>query len=387
MSVDKKDKKEENSYNLQTGHINREERYRPTSPNNIKNGNIRDKSPEMEHTVNGLHREKEHPVNGLHREKEHPVNGLHREKEHPVNGLHRENITRESVNNLHRDPVYREGESKEMNREYYMGMPTRDGVPPRDLPRDGVPPRDISRDLPREGLHMSSRDGTPQFHTPDRHYPPDHPYRMPQRREPARNDVPFREGQLKNELPLRNSEIRNNEIRNSEIRSDQIRSDQIRNNEIRSDQIRNSEIRSDQIYKKPEFSSTRFYSDHSKDFQKDFLVTPKKKDDINLSDAMSFLETVKNNYANELSVYDSFLEVMRDYKHGKLDAAGVVRAATSLFKNKPELLEGFNDFLPAEYKVDRNYRRRVRMDGPRHLMNHPVNESRPIESRLSDSRL
>lgn len=55
---------------------------------------------------------------------------------------------------------------------------------------------------------------------------------------------------------------------------------------------------------------------------------------------------------------------MRDYKHSKIDASGVVRATSTLFKGKPEILGGFNDFPPPEYKIDHYNRRRMRMEPP-----------------------
>lgn len=77
----------------------------------------------------------------------------------------------------------------------------------------------------------------------------------------------------------------------------------------------------------------------------------KASEDLDLSDAMLFLSKVKDEYKHDPSTYDQFLELMRDYKHGKVEATGVIRAVSNLFKNKPNLIKGFNDFLPSDFKV------------------------------------
>ncbi|ELQ75222.1 Histone deacetylase complex, SIN3 component, partial [Trachipleistophora hominis] len=126
-----------------------------------------------------------------------------------------------------------------------------------------------------------------------------------------------------------------------------------------------------------------YYQRRYNDYQKDFIIN-KKKEDLNLNDAISFLETVKTVFADDPSIYDSFLEVMRDYKHGKIDAGGVVRAATTLFKGKPDILEGFNDFLPPEYKIDRGNRRRMRMEPPGRPIERMNERFMPGHERMMD---
>lgn len=126
-----------------------------------------------------------------------------------------------------------------------------------------------------------------------------------------------------------------------------------------------------------------YYPRRYNDYQKDFIIN-KKKEDLNLNDAISFLETVKTVFSEDPSIYDSFLEVMRDYKHGKIDAGGVVRAATTLFKGKPEILEGFNDFLPPEYKIDRGNRRRMRMEPPGRPIERMNERFIPSHERMMD---
>ena len=41
--------------------------------------------------------------------------------------------------------------------------------------------------------------------------------------------------------------------------------------------------------------------------------------------------------------------------HGSIDTPGVIMAVSELFKGHPELIVGFNTFLPAGYKVAELY--------------------------------
>ncbi|UTX44285.1 paired amphipathic helix protein Sin3b [Encephalitozoon hellem] len=73
-------------------------------------------------------------------------------------------------------------------------------------------------------------------------------------------------------------------------------------------------------------------------------------EDADLSDAMMFLNKIKEEYANDMVTYDNFLETMRDFKFGKIDAEEVCRAVRVLFRDKAHLIETFNDYLPAHLK-------------------------------------
>jgi paired amphipathic helix protein Sin3a len=97
--------------------------------------------------------------------------------------------------------------------------------------------------------------------------------------------------------------------------------------------------------------------------------TPPKQiatDEPDLTDAMMYLNRVKEEFRDDPTTYDSFLEVMRDYKQGKVDASGVVRAVSALFRGRKHLIEGFNNFLPKQYKMEDKEReeRRPFMPGP-----------------------
>jgi paired amphipathic helix protein Sin3a len=73
-------------------------------------------------------------------------------------------------------------------------------------------------------------------------------------------------------------------------------------------------------------------------------------EDADLSDAMVYLNKIKEEYADDMVTYDNFLETMRDFKFGKVDAEEVCKAVRVLFKNKPHLIETFNEYLPHHLK-------------------------------------
>jgi len=87
---------------------------------------------------------------------------------------------------------------------------------------------------------------------------------------------------------------------------------------------------------------------------------PIYSEDTDLTDAMVFLNRIKEEYADSMSVYDSFLETMRDFKFGKIDAEEACKAVRILFKNKSYLIRMFDDYLPQHMR----YIDRQQMDYP-----------------------
>ncbi|OUC41001.1 paired amphipathic helix repeat-containing domain protein [Trichinella nativa] len=70
------------------------------------------------------------------------------------------------------------------------------------------------------------------------------------------------------------------------------------------------------------------------------------------TDAMGFLERVKEQYINKPDVYNEFLEIMKEFKEQRLDTAAVLKRVAVLFHGMPHLILGFNTFLPPGYRVD-----------------------------------
>ncbi|EPX74273.1 SIN3 family co-repressor Pst3 [Schizosaccharomyces octosporus yFS286] len=73
---------------------------------------------------------------------------------------------------------------------------------------------------------------------------------------------------------------------------------------------------------------------------------------LDVNDALSYLELVKYYFSEKREVYNKFLEIMRDFKSQSLDTLGVIDRVATLFNGYPQLIEGFNTFLPSGYKIE-----------------------------------
>ena len=71
-----------------------------------------------------------------------------------------------------------------------------------------------------------------------------------------------------------------------------------------------------------------------------------------LNDALSYLDQVKVRFVNQPDVYNQFLDIMKDFKSQAIDTPGVIDRVSSLFAGHPELIQGFNTFLPPGYRIE-----------------------------------
>ena len=71
-----------------------------------------------------------------------------------------------------------------------------------------------------------------------------------------------------------------------------------------------------------------------------------------LNDALTYLDMVKVRFADDPRVYNQFLDIMKDFKSQTIDTPGVINRVSMLFKGHPELIKGFNTFLPPGYRID-----------------------------------
>ncbi|RCV16180.1 hypothetical protein SETIT_3G117100v2 [Setaria italica] len=72
---------------------------------------------------------------------------------------------------------------------------------------------------------------------------------------------------------------------------------------------------------------------------------------LTTTDALTYLKSVKEKFQDKRQKYDEFLEVMRDFKSNKIDTAGVIVRVKTLFHGYPDLILGFNAFLPKGYEI------------------------------------
>ncbi|KAL6589555.1 hypothetical protein U3516DRAFT_771977 [Neocallimastix sp. 'constans'] len=72
---------------------------------------------------------------------------------------------------------------------------------------------------------------------------------------------------------------------------------------------------------------------------------------LNVKDALSYLEQVKEQFNESPQVYNDFLEIMKDFKSQRLSTPGVIDRVSTLFKDHPSLITGFNTFLPPGFSI------------------------------------
>ncbi|TFK77475.1 hypothetical protein BDN72DRAFT_753546 [Pluteus cervinus] len=73
---------------------------------------------------------------------------------------------------------------------------------------------------------------------------------------------------------------------------------------------------------------------------------------LNVTDALGYLDAVKVEFQDRPEVYNRFLDIMKDFKSGAIDTPGVIQRVSRLFHGNPDLIQGFNTFLPVGYRID-----------------------------------
>nr|XP_046250150.1 paired amphipathic helix protein Sin3a-like [Scatophagus argus] len=73
---------------------------------------------------------------------------------------------------------------------------------------------------------------------------------------------------------------------------------------------------------------------------------------LKVEDALSYLDQVKRKFGNQPQVYNDFLDIMKEFKSQSIDTPGVINRVSQLFKGHPDLIMGFNTFLPPRYKIE-----------------------------------
>ena len=78
---------------------------------------------------------------------------------------------------------------------------------------------------------------------------------------------------------------------------------------------------------------------------------PANKKSFEKEDAFSYMDKVKYKFMNQPYVYEAFLKLMKDFKKKKIDTPGVIAHVSHLFRDHPDLMVGFNVFLPPGYEI------------------------------------
>ncbi|KAJ7217852.1 paired amphipathic helix [Mycena pura] len=80
--------------------------------------------------------------------------------------------------------------------------------------------------------------------------------------------------------------------------------------------------------------------------------SPDAQRPLNVSDALSYLDAVRNQFSAQPEMYNRFLDIMKDYKSQAIDTPGVIQRVSQLFAGYHILIQGFNTFLPLGYRMD-----------------------------------
>mmetsp|Transcript_7657 Transcript_7657/g.10569 ORF Transcript_7657/g.10569 Transcript_7657/m.10569 type:complete len:657 (-) Transcript_7657:47-2017(-) len=68
--------------------------------------------------------------------------------------------------------------------------------------------------------------------------------------------------------------------------------------------------------------------------------------------AVDFLQKVRMHYLKSPNVYNTFLEIMKDFKSAAIDTPEVITRVRDLFRGNKMLLQEFNSFLPPGFKIE-----------------------------------
>ncbi|OQR96732.1 paired amphipathic helix protein Sin3 [Thraustotheca clavata] len=78
---------------------------------------------------------------------------------------------------------------------------------------------------------------------------------------------------------------------------------------------------------------------------------PRQLRELRVEDALLYLDQVKQQFGDQPDVYNQFLDVMKEFKSQTIDTPGVIQRVSELFKGHPNLIFGFNTFLPPGYRI------------------------------------
>uniref|UniRef100_UPI003AAD9351 paired amphipathic helix protein Sin3b isoform X4 n=1 Tax=Centroberyx gerrardi TaxID=166262 RepID=UPI003AAD9351 len=90
---------------------------------------------------------------------------------------------------------------------------------------------------------------------------------------------------------------------------------------------------------------------------KPYVVTQKQVQQqhfqkLKVEDALSYLDQVKIRFGNDPGIYNKFLDIMKEFKSQSIDTPGVINRVSQLFHGHPDLVLGFNAFLPPGYRIE-----------------------------------
>lgn len=68
-------------------------------------------------------------------------------------------------------------------------------------------------------------------------------------------------------------------------------------------------------------------------------------------DTLAYLKAVKDVFEDQAKSYQDFLQLLKDFRTKRLDTESLIGKVQNLFEGHPDLLMGFNTFLPKGYEI------------------------------------
>uniref|UniRef100_A0A8C1R475 Paired amphipathic helix protein Sin3b n=1 Tax=Cyprinus carpio TaxID=7962 RepID=A0A8C1R475_CYPCA len=100
---------------------------------------------------------------------------------------------------------------------------------------------------------------------------------------------------------------------------------------------------------------------------------------FSVEDALSYLDQVKIRFGNDPGIYNKFLDIMKEFKSQSIDTPGVINRVSQLFHGHPDLVLGFNAFLPPGYRIE------IPKNGMAFLQSPPSSQVSPGPGRSTGS--
>ncbi|GLJ50468.1 hypothetical protein SUGI_1075280 [Cryptomeria japonica] len=75
------------------------------------------------------------------------------------------------------------------------------------------------------------------------------------------------------------------------------------------------------------------------------------KRELTKDDALAYLKAMAVTFKDRKEKHDEFIEVLKDFKAQRIDMTGVITRVKELFKGHPNLILGFNTFLPKGFQI------------------------------------
>ncbi|XP_050907853.1 paired amphipathic helix protein Sin3-like 3 [Lathyrus oleraceus] len=76
------------------------------------------------------------------------------------------------------------------------------------------------------------------------------------------------------------------------------------------------------------------------------ITPPPNKPEVNIEYARKYLDKVKTRFQDDPNIYQSFLTILNMYRNKEKSCEEVSRMVISLFKDQPDLVDGFIEFFP-----------------------------------------